>query len=497
MKNEKHIKIKKITASKMMLFFCIFFLFSLSINIQTSKAVGFNENDIFVVDLSYDKTERQQIHATLKKISSYAYFYVEDDYYNNLPSNLRAKLESDIYILAKSFDDTIYPNIKKTYGTEWTPGIDNDSKITILLTETKENVGGYFNPNDEYKKERITNEKSNEKEMIYLNITFIGNDRIKSFLAHEFQHMITWYHKTKLKNITEEIWLNEARSEYASTAIGYDDNYSGSNLKARISNFKTNPTDSLTEWQNKIYDYSSVNLFSQYLSDQFGNEIFKRMIENDASGIESIDKSISDLGYKDQTFKTTFVNWTITNYLNGVSPLLKNKYNYKNISFENFHIIPNNNFELNIKEPIFIKNSIKDWSSEYYKFNFINNANNSKIRISFKGQNSGNFTVPYIILRKDNIYEINELNLNTSQDSIIYIPNYNKDILSITIIPTSHKKTSNFGSDIDKYDFSFSIDIIKSIIYKENSLLRSLSSSRVYIVKNGKKRWIPTEAIFN
>ncbi|MEA2097775.1 MAG: hypothetical protein U9P70_01720 [Patescibacteria group bacterium] len=479
------------------LFFCFVLLFfnSSVANVEANEIGG---NKIFLVDSSYDFSGRTEVATTLKKIGTDAYFYVEDDYYNNLSRNSKLEFDSYLSFLVSDFDKTIYPRTREVFGREWNPGIDNDNKVTILFTKTKENIGGYFNPSDEYKKSEVANGKSNEKEMIYLNIAFISDNRIKSFLAHEFQHMITWYHKTKLRNITDDIWLNEARSEYASTAIGYDDNYLNSNLKARIKNFEVDPVDSLTEWQNKISDYSSVNLFSQYLADRFGEEIFRRMVDNNRVGIQSIDKALSDLYYKDDTFQSVFKDWVITNYVNGT--VLDSKYSYQNenISYENFHIQPKNIYELNYNTTLNINGLIKDWSNEYYKFNIAekNCANENRIKINFNGQDSGQFFVSYVVSYQDETRKVNEMELDNNQDSDFYISCWDKDISSITIIPISHKKVTGFGNDIDEYYFSISAEIVKRNKYQDNSLLKSLSNDKVYLIENGKKRWITDANVF-
>ncbi|MCK4524869.1 MAG: hypothetical protein KAU07_00325 [Candidatus Andersenbacteria bacterium] len=499
---EKNINISRrggLAVLGLKLFFCIVLLFTVSLAIiSNAKANELGESKVFLVDFSYDFSERSEITATLKKIGASAYFYVEDDYYNNLSRNSKSEFDSHLNSLVLDFDNTVYPKTREAFGYEWNPGIDNDGKITILFVKTKENIGGYFNPSDEYRKDEVAGERSNEREMIYLNIAFIGDNRIKSFLAHEFQHMITWYHKTKLRNITDDIWLNEARSEYASTAIGYDDDYLGSNLRARVKNFKIDPVDSLTEWQNKIYDYSSVNLFSQYLADRFGKEIFKRMIDNNKVGIQSINKALSDLYYKNDTFQSVFKDWVITNYVNGTA--LDGKYSYQNenLNYENFHIQPKNVYELNSDVTINIEDSIKDWSNEYYELDIAeeNCANANKIKINFDGQDTGQFSVSYVISYESGTKKIGELNLDDKQDSDFYVSCLDENISSVTIIPISHKKTAGFGNNINKYSFSISAKITKSNKYKNDSLLKSLEDSKVYLIENGNKRWITSAAVF-
>ncbi|MCK4918984.1 MAG: hypothetical protein KAS01_01225 [Candidatus Pacebacteria bacterium] len=491
MKNNSYTAKRKMATFKVMLFFCMIFSLFIYVNIET-KAAAISENEEFFVDSSYDYSDRSQVLANLKKINLNAYFYVENDYYDGLSNAQKNEFDLNLDLLANDFDDTIYPKMRNIFGTEWNPGIDNDSKITIFFTRTKENVGGYFNPNDEYSKDVIANKRSNEREIIYLNILFIDDERIKSFLAHEFQHMITWYNKNKLNNISDNIWLNEVRSEYASTAIGYDDNYNASNLKARISGFKTNPVDSLTEWQNKIYDYSSVNLFSQYLADQFGENIFRIMISNNKIGIESINDALLTLNQK-ETFRSVFENWSVANYLNDITVGSNEKYGYKNvnINYKNFHISTQNQFIVDSTE-VNISNSIKDWTSEYYEFKIIDKqyGTKDKIKINFEGEVSGKYSVPYIVFYKNGEKKIEYLNLGSDQNYTNSIALSDNNISSFTVIPVSYKNSTSFGSDIDSYNFSLSVDIVNNSIFANNSLLKSNNNSKVYLIEGSNKRWI-------
>lgn len=234
----------------------------------------------FFVDSSYDALNRATLKATLIEEGERAHFYVENGWWESLSSVDAAK--AAIQDLKNEFDSNIYPKMTKVYGPIWEPGIDNDPKITILISRIKEGAGGYFNSADEYPQKLAA--YSNEREMIYLNSLYYNASRAKAFLAHEFQHLITFYNKEKKYNLDEEVWLNEARSEYAPTLMGYDNVLVGSNLDKRISDFLRNPTDSLTEWANVTADYGSANLFMQYLVDQYGEQILTKIMQSPRAG---------------------------------------------------------------------------------------------------------------------------------------------------------------------------------------------------------------------
>jgi len=170
----------------------IFFgvLFVLPANAQA--AVLYEEVNFFV-DSKYDAFNRSELNATLREIGGNIYFYVDNEYYNTLNGTYKNGLREELEILADEFDNVIYPKLRAVFGSEWNPGIDNDDRITVLISQLVNSAGGYINTYDAYSKEIISN--SNEREIIYLNALNIFNKNNKAFLAHEFQHLITLHQK--------------------------------------------------------------------------------------------------------------------------------------------------------------------------------------------------------------------------------------------------------------------------------------------------------------
>jgi len=147
-----------------------------------------NKNLRFYLDPEFDYSNRTEAIATLRSVSDNAYFYIEDEYWNGLTVLQKQTYLENVSKLANEFDQTIYPSLTYIFGKEWNPGIDNDAKITILLTKLKTTAGGYFNEKDE--RLQTSEPKSNMREMIYLNSDQIANSLIYSLLAHEMQHLI-------------------------------------------------------------------------------------------------------------------------------------------------------------------------------------------------------------------------------------------------------------------------------------------------------------------
>jgi len=470
-----------------------------------AKGAVVGERMSFFVDNSYDVNGRATLGATLQEISAHAYFYTEDDWFNGLTSQNGAK--SSIHVLASEFDQRIYPTLTQIYGSLWEPGVDNDPKITILISKIKEGAGGYFNSADEYPKSQVQN--SNAREMVYLNGMYIDLPRARSFLAHEFQHLITFYQKDKLHGISDDTWLNEARSEYASTLCGYDNIFSGSNLEKRIFDFFKNPSDSLTEWDNVPADYGTGNLFLQYLVGHFGQQILGKMVQSSATGISSISEALQSLGFK-ETFNSVFLNWTIANYLNDCR-IDGQKYCYLRAELVDKIKVPATVYQIfpNSATSSLASwtDSIKDWSGHWYKFS----GGNANLEINFKGAKDGNFTVAYILQKFDGSSEVKFIDLDANGQGTGFVNGFGSDYRIAIIIPVSEAKISGFSASEPTRNFSFEAVITSQSdpalsnppppsvpvpIFSDGSLIRARGDYKVYVVNNGYKRWIQSSEIF-
>ena len=249
-------------------------------------AISVGDIQTFNLERNYDAFGRTETKAVLQKITNQLYFYVEEDWWNEIQRNEQLSLDEKMYNLSVEFERNIYPELTSAFGQEAEFGADGDKRITVLVHRMTSDIGGYFGSGDIY--EKIQYPKSNQRKMVYLNSQYIGEPNAKSFLAHEFMHLITVNQKNLKRNVNEEIWLNEARSEYAPTLLGYNDIYQNSYLEARVNSFLNKPSVSLTEWLNRKEDYGVVNLFTHYLVDHYGIKVLADSLKSDKIGIESI-----------------------------------------------------------------------------------------------------------------------------------------------------------------------------------------------------------------
>ncbi|MDX1535959.1 MAG: hypothetical protein R3346_04340 [Candidatus Spechtbacterales bacterium] len=475
-------------------------LFTLT-GLLISPLFALAQSNNFYVDPSHDIAGRTTIPSTLQHTSEKAYFFVEDNYYNNLTSNKRSELQSSINNLAQEFDTKIYPTLRLSYGSEWSPGIDNDEKITILLTRMESNVAGYVLFRNE--QPRTENPASNEREMIYLNTSIVGSDTAKAHLAHEFVHLIEYNQRNRQRGISEPEWLSEGLADYAPTLLGYNEPYSGSHLESRVNDFLTFPYDSLTGWKDKSVDFATSSLFMHYLVGHHGDSILLNLMQADGRGEDAVNNALERLNRTD-TFQNLFRDWTVANYVNGSTTEGEKNYSYNSslLNFSNLHITSP------VQYSMFPDNSISsNFFASYGAANWLkfvpgqlgaNGANTLNIKFSTSPTNSG-FHVPYIvtdILGQTRVEEINLVN----GSGIANIDNFGTSVISVVLAPSHYYKTNNPNPGSSSFTINVSTDngaVAGETTYTDGSLLRAQGGSKVYVIKNGTKRWIPSAKIFN
>jgi hypothetical protein len=277
----------------------------------------------WVNDFTSSEPTPYQISAKKVAEGQHCYIYLEKG---------RILSSTAINTILRQFEDNIYPTEKSAYGNEPSPGVDGDPKVYLLLHKIRDGfnpsssesfLGGYFNPADEYTLSS-QNPNSNEKEILYLNInpdTRINTDGVEFFsiIAHEFQHLIYWEQKVHRLGIADPSWLRETIAESSRYFCGYGPDYSS------VFGFEDDPDHSLTSYEQSFGYYGMVYLWAQYLTDHFGeNDIFRRMIENDATGIASVNAALVSIPGNTKDFPAVFRDWAVAIFIgdgSSVAPL--------------------------------------------------------------------------------------------------------------------------------------------------------------------------------
>ncbi len=257
-----------------------------------------DKHSFWVSRESADKHENFWITATLVYMTPHTYFWVEDGVKFN-----QGKLKA----AADRFENKTYPTDRAFFGSEWTPGVDNDAHLSLLISDKLgEHVAGYYSSMDEYS--RLVHKYSNEMEMFYISAQngLLGTEFFDCVLAHEFQHMIHWHHHQNQAN-----WINEGLSELA---CQINDLETGGNMYA----FAERPDTQLNSWPDETGEagpnYGAAYLFMTYFLDRFGKQATQALVNTTAYDTAAVDQVIqSKTGL---TFKDVFADWVIANYIN-------------------------------------------------------------------------------------------------------------------------------------------------------------------------------------
>lgn len=453
-------------SSKIKIIFFVSLLFILGF-LSISNASAFSEGELrnFYIDSSYDLYGREDIEAYLIRTTDSLYFYIEKNWWDiNLPQE-QNNIKSELYDLGKEFKNKIYPILTSTFGSEWKPGIDGDNRVTVLIHPMKKNRGGYFRTGDEYSKFTVTT--SNKREMVYLSSGYITSSLNKSFLAHEFMHLITFNQKNRIQSAEEETWLNEARAEAASTLLGYDSEYKGSNLQQRVNEFLNNPSDSITGWQGSSADYGALNLFTQYLVDHYGVEVLSDSLQSPETGIASINSALRKNGFQED-FSQVFIDWTVAVLVNDCD--LGNRYCYKNPDLKNLRIVPESNYlPFSAESTLMFYSQIKDWSAKWQKIF----GGKGGLILKFEGKEGIKIKIPYVLCDYTNDCLVKFLNLNNQQKGEIVISDFSSNYNSLTLIPSVQQRLSGFTENEPTYSFFLEINS-KELLQDDPELIKNL-----------------------
>jgi hypothetical protein len=316
----------------------------------------------------------ERVPAVLRKIGKHCYCYVQKG--KNLSDAVLAKI-------SRNFDEKIYPTTTGLFGSEWSPGVDGDPRITLFFLDiqdgyTSGNKGftaGYFFSGDEYA--RAKNANSNEREMLYLDLypANPSQDSYPSVIAHEFQHMIHWHHDPK-----EFTWLNEAMSQLASYVNGYGH-------PPQLVSFLNNPNNNMCAWlnENMIANYGQVYAFAYYLMARYSaggkklGALLKNVVKSKSRGMLSVTAALKQTGYKAEA-DAVFRNFCVANFLN--DPGFGNGLYGFDAKLKKFRLSP---MKKHNGGPLTGKGSVKCWSAQAVNMNL--KGVTGPIRLRFTGQN--------------------------------------------------------------------------------------------------------------
>ncbi len=269
-----------------------------------------------------DTNQNFQINASLLYMTAHSYFWAQDGVNVN---------SGDMKTLMDTFESKTYPTDRAFFGSEWTPGVDNDPHIYVVYTRgTGASNAGYFSSPDELNP--LINKYSNGHEMFVFNADNLdlSSQETASVLAHEFQHMIRWNLDQNLKR-GDSTWMNEGFSMLAEFLNHYPVYFD--------QNYVATPDLDLTDWYAGTADntphYGEAFLFLDYFLNRFGEKSVQTLVNDPNNGLQAVDDTLKNLSSTDPqtgkpiTAQDLTLDWFVANYLNDPS-VGDGRYAYKN-----------------------------------------------------------------------------------------------------------------------------------------------------------------------
>jgi hypothetical protein len=246
-----------------------------------------------------DTGERRRVRAVLRYVTPHVYMLFEEG------------LEVDdeaIATAAETFEDEVYPLIRRVFGEEWSPGIDADPHLLILhLAELEGGSWGEFGLGDECPP--VMCELSNGHEMFYVSLheLEVGSDDYLSTLAHEFQHMIQFN-----MDPSESRWLDEGLAQIAEVIAGYPASDSA------VWAFFDDTDLQLDHWLGPETDdypnYGAAYLFLRYLYERFGESFIHDLSRHPLNSLASVE-AVLRAQAPPMSLDQVFGEWAVANWL--------------------------------------------------------------------------------------------------------------------------------------------------------------------------------------
>ena len=257
--------------------------------------------------LSDDDNQFYKTPATLKAIGKHCYIFVEN-------SQDERVTDKHIEMYVDAFDNRIYPIVTSYFGKQRIPGIDGDSRISILLCDIQDGynppenrgyVRGYYHAVNSMPKAIFPT--SNERELIVID-TYPTPPLPFGTIAHELQHLIHWHN-----NPEQETWVDEGMAQLAEIFT---------HGKVDRRGFVRNPErENLLGWNPGQENYGQVFYFFFYILQQYANyeqaarTFTQSILNSNQKGIDSVLTALKAID-TDITFNQLFLNFSLACFLN-------------------------------------------------------------------------------------------------------------------------------------------------------------------------------------
>jgi len=280
----------------------------------TAHLVG-DPRSFWTYDLSVMPPKNKQVAATCRAVGTTVAVFVADTEWPQKvdPTDVDAIVAA--FDTASPIDDGMGISARNAALFGQPSDIDGDGQLIVFIFPIAGYQGntfdGFFRAEDlgAFQAGCATNPQlycSNEAEMVHVNSTNPGSPYMIGVMAHEAQHLTHF-----VADPNEDSWINEAMSELAMSAGGYEDT---GNLHAYLAN----PAAPLET--TEFVDYGAVLLWGTWLYERFGADFVRALVAAPANGKAGLAAAWASLGQA-MTYEETFADWALATVVDGPGAL--------------------------------------------------------------------------------------------------------------------------------------------------------------------------------
>ena len=235
--------------------------------------------------------------------------------------------------LVTTFDDQVFPTAARTLGQA--NDIDGDGRFTVLISSWLTRLAGGRHAVDGFVRGAdldpiLSAPFSNRCDMMYLSTALGPGPYLRTVLAHEYTHAVTFSAKAAAGlGADEEGWLDEAMAHLGEDLHGF----SRANLDYRVSAFLSRPE----RYRLVVDDYfaddlfrspgnrGSTYLFLRWCADRFGPDLLPALIRSPRRGVANLEAATG------VPFADLYRQWSTALYLSGLDPSHQSEIGFRSL----------------------------------------------------------------------------------------------------------------------------------------------------------------------
>ena len=231
--------------------------------------------------------------------------------------------------LVNTFDTHVFPVAARTFGHA--NDVDADGRFTVLMSSWLTHLAGGRHSVDGFVRGAdldltLDAPFSNHCDMMYLSTGLASGPHLRTVLAHEYTHAVTFSAKalseshSRMPVPEEEGWIDEGLAHLVEDLHGF----SRTNLDYRVSAFLSQPE----RYRLAVRDYYATDLFRshgnrgaaylflRWCADRYGPKLLPSLIGSQRVGVANLESATGE------SFENLYRAWSLDLFFSGFDPAI-------------------------------------------------------------------------------------------------------------------------------------------------------------------------------